>query len=76
VAHFIGAVKPWTLSYNRATRSVETKAEEHPHVVDFVHTWWQIFMEDVHYRLFDDLASTLFRDHHFYARQHAMLRAS
>jgi len=57
VAHFIGAVKPWNLSYNRATKSVETDADELPHVVDFVHVWWQLFIEDVHYRLIADLAS-------------------
>ena len=47
VAHFIGAVKPWTLGYNRATKSVERDGEQPSHVVDFVHTWWQIFMEDI-----------------------------
>jgi len=57
VAHFIGAVKPWTLGYNRATKSVETDGEDPSHVVDFVHTWWQIFMDDIHYRLIADLAS-------------------
>jgi len=57
VAHFIGAVKPWNLSYNRATHSVETPDEGLPHVVDFVHVWWQIFMEDIHYRLIANLAS-------------------
>jgi len=57
VAHFIGAVKPWSLSYNRATKSVETAEEEPPHVVDFVNVWWQIFIEDIHYRLIANLAS-------------------
>ena len=57
VAHFIGAVKPWHLSYNRATKSVETAEGDQPDVVDFVHVWWKVFMEDVHYRLIADLAS-------------------
>jgi len=57
VAHFIGAVKPWNLNYNRATRRVETEAGDLEPVVDFVHVWWQIFMDDVHYRLISDLVS-------------------
>jgi len=57
VAHFIGAVKPWNLAYNRATRSVETGDGDPPHVVDFVNVWWHIFMDDIHYRLIANLAS-------------------
>ena len=57
VAHFLGPVKPWNLKYNRATGRVETEAGELEPVVDFVHVWWQIFMEDIHYRLVADLVS-------------------
>jgi len=50
-------VKPWNLNYNRATQTVQTDAGELEHVVDFARVWWQIFMEDIHYRLIADLAS-------------------
>jgi len=55
VAHFIGAVKPWHMGYNKATNCVESGDTRH--IADFVYIWWRIFMEDVHHKLLGDLAA-------------------
>ena len=55
VAHFIGAVKPWQLSFNRANGQLETGGNVMQNIEDLAYIWWRIFMEDVHHKLIDDL---------------------
>lgn len=56
VVHFIGAVKPWHASYNRATHSLDDASGGG--ASDFLRLWWGLFMDKVHYRLDDLLVRT------------------
>ena len=58
MAHFIGAVKPWNLSYNRATGQLETGGNMLQNIEDLAYIWWRIFMEDVHHKLIDELVKS------------------
>ena len=45
VVHFIGAQKPWHMSYNTATGQVDGASEQTQ--ANFLQQWWTVFMEDV-----------------------------
>ena len=59
VVHFIGASKPWHLSYNTATGDVSAAGGVDPSQQRFLQLWWDIFMQDVQSTLHSDLVSAV-----------------
>ena len=57
VVHFIGASKPWHMSYNTATGDVSAPADAgvDPSQHKFLQLWWSIFMQDIQNTLQSDL---------------------
>jgi len=47
VIHFIGATKPWHLTYNISTDSVVSSDPSVLHSQDFLQLWWKIFINRV-----------------------------
>jgi len=56
VIHFIGAVKPWHVGYNTATRTLQGDAGE---ATQFLQQWWNVFMDRVHHNLSDHVKLSL-----------------
>ncbi|XP_055838422.1 glycogenin-1-like isoform X6 [Episyrphus balteatus] len=55
ILHFAGKMKPWLLNFNS-----ETKVAQIPpmftHAGDFIQLWWNIFCDNVHQKLSDQMA--------------------
>jgi len=49
ICHFIGAMKPWSYTYNTVTGRVE--GADAGNDTDFLHQWWTLFMQRVQPKL-------------------------
>jgi len=56
VIHFIGAVKPWHVGFNTATRTLQGEVGESR---EFIQQWWNVFMNRVHPHLPDVMKLSL-----------------
>lgn len=58
ILHFIGETKPWTQSFNSATRQVQTPPGYH-HLQGFLQSWWNLFCDNVHPALNQEMVSPM-----------------
>ncbi|XP_030387610.1 glycogenin-1 isoform X4 [Scaptodrosophila lebanonensis] len=55
ILHFAGKLKPWLIQFNSETKSASTPSE-YAHAHDLIQLWWNIFCDNVHERLTDEMA--------------------
>ncbi|XP_055921959.1 glycogenin-1 isoform X2 [Eupeodes corollae] len=55
ILHFAGKVKPWLLNFNSETKQASIPPM-FTHCGDFIQLWWNIFCDNVHQRLSDQMA--------------------
>ncbi|XP_050325178.1 putative mediator of RNA polymerase II transcription subunit 12 isoform X4 [Bactrocera neohumeralis] len=55
ILHFAGKLKPWLIQFNSENRTALTPTE-YAHAADLIQLWWNIFCDNVHQQLTDDMA--------------------
>ncbi|XP_011192573.3 putative mediator of RNA polymerase II transcription subunit 26 isoform X5 [Zeugodacus cucurbitae] len=55
ILHFAGKLKPWLIQFNSENRTALTPTE-YAHAADLIQLWWNIFCDNVHQQLSDDMA--------------------
>ncbi|XP_030387608.1 glycogenin-1 isoform X2 [Scaptodrosophila lebanonensis] len=58
ILHFAGKLKPWLIQFNSETKSASTPSE-YAHAHDLIQLWWNIFCDNVHERLTDEMCLRL-----------------
>ena len=56
IIHFIGETKPWMQQINSSTRQVQAPSG-FGHLQDFLQLWWDLFVDQVHPALSEDMVS-------------------
>ncbi|XP_039956640.1 glycogenin-1 isoform X5 [Bactrocera tryoni] len=63
ILHFAGKLKPWLIQFNSENRTALTPTE-YAHAADLIQLWWNIFCDNVHQQLTDDMCGAIV--HYYY----------
>ncbi|XP_028900268.2 alpha-protein kinase 1 isoform X2 [Zeugodacus cucurbitae] len=63
ILHFAGKLKPWLIQFNSENRTALTPTE-YAHAADLIQLWWNIFCDNVHQQLSDDMCGAIV--HYYY----------
>jgi len=55
ILHFAGKMKPWLIQFNSENRTASTPTD-YAHATDLIQLWWNIFCDNVHEKLTDQMA--------------------
>ncbi|KAH8261359.1 hypothetical protein KR044_007855 [Drosophila immigrans] len=56
ILHFAGKLKPWLIQFNSETKTASTPTD-YAHAQDLIQHWWNIFCDNVHESLNDQMVS-------------------
>lgn len=55
ILHFAGKMKPWLIQFNSQSKTAVTPTD-YAHAADLIQLWWNIFCDNVHQKLTDNMA--------------------
>ena len=58
ILHFAGKMKPWLITFNSQTK-VPSVPTDYAHAADLIQLWWNIFFDNVHSNLNDQMVSLI-----------------
>lgn len=56
ILHFAGKMKPWLIHYNSQSKTPSVPSD-YAHAADLIQLWWNIFFDNVHQKLNDNMVS-------------------
>lgn len=59
ILHFAGKMKPWLIHYNAQSKTPSVPSD-YAHAADLIQFWWNIFFDNVHSKLNDNMVSLVF----------------
>ncbi|KAH8370480.1 hypothetical protein KR093_003599, partial [Drosophila rubida] len=62
ILHFAGKLKPWLIQFNSETKTASTP-NDYAHAQDLIQHWWNIFCDNVHESLSDQMVSARCKPH-------------